>query len=150
MKKTVIVDANIAIKWVLNEEDSSTALALLNDWNKNGIMMLAPFLFTYEVTNVLYQNMRKGKINLDQAKRALIEVLSLGIELEFFDHSALSKRALELAHRFNLPATYDPHYLALAERESCECWTADARFLTAVKDQFPRFRILADYHPTEN
>jgi len=150
MRNIVIVDANIAIKWVLNEEDSSTALALLNEWNKNKITMLAPFLFTYEVTNVLYQNMRKGKITLNQAKRALVEVLSLGVELEFFEHSALSKRALELAYQFNLPATYDPHYLALAERESCECWTADARLSTAVKGQLSGLRILADYHTPQN
>ena len=150
MRNIVIVDANIAIKWVLKEEDSSTALALLNEWNKNKITMLAPFLFTYEVTNVLYQNMRKGKITLNQAKRALVEVLSLGVELEFFEHSALSKRALELAHQFNLPATYDPHYLALAERESCECWTADARLSTVVKGQLSGLRILADYHTPQS
>ncbi len=150
MKNIVVVDANIAIKWAIKEPDSSTALALLNEWNKNEMMILAPSLFTYEVTNVLYQKVRKGTLTLSQAKRALTEVLSLGVEVAVLEKPTLSTRAIELAHRFNLPATYDPHYLALAEREDCECWTADGRLGTALKEQFPKLRMLADYHiPSE-
>ncbi|HLZ81423.1 MAG TPA: type II toxin-antitoxin system VapC family toxin [Ktedonobacteraceae bacterium] len=145
MKNLVVVDANLALKWVVKEEDSGIALALLNEWNIQGIMMIAPFLLTYEVTNVLYQNMRKGKINLDQAKKILTEVLSIGIELDFSNNSALSRRAFELAHQFNLLATYDPHYVALAERENCELWTADTRLWTAVKEKLPRVRLLGEY-----
>jgi predicted nucleic acid-binding protein len=145
MKNIVVVDANLAIKWVVKEEDSGIALALLNEWYIKGIMMIAPSLLTYEVTNVLYQNMRKGKINLDQAKKILIEVLSVGIELDFSNNSALSRRAFELAHQFNLLETYDPHYVALAERENCELWTADSRLWTAVKEKLPRVRLLAEY-----
>jgi hypothetical protein len=35
--------------------------------------------------------------------------------------------------QFSLPATYDAHYLALAERENCEFWTADTRLFNAIK-----------------
>jgi predicted nucleic acid-binding protein len=145
MKNIVVVDASLAIKWVLKEEDSGVALALLNEWNIKGIMMIAPSLLTYEVTNVLYQNMRKGKINLDQAKKILTEILLIGIEFDFSNNSALSRRAFELAHQFNLLATYDPHYVALAERENCELWTADSRLWTAVKEKLSRVRLLAEY-----
>src|SRR5436305_2381481 len=147
--KNIVVDANIAIKWVVNEADSGIALALLNEWNINGITIVAPSLFTYEVTNVLHQHMRKGKINLDQAKKVLAEVLSIGVELDFPEKLTFNSRAFELAYRFNLLATYDPHYLALAERENCEFWTANARLWTAVKEELPSVRLLADYHPTE-
>ncbi len=145
MKNIVVVDASLAIKWVVKEEDSGIALALLNEWNIMGIMMIAPSLLTYEVTNILYQNMRKGKINLDQAKKILTEVLVIGIEFDFSNNSALSRRAFELAHQFNLLATYDSHYVALAERENCELWTADSRLWTAVKEKLPRVRLLAEY-----
>jgi predicted nucleic acid-binding protein len=148
MKNIVVVDASLAIKWVVKEEDSGIALALINEWNIKGIMMIAPSLLTYEVTNILYQNMRKGKINLDQAKKILTEILSIGIELDFPNNSALSTRAFELANQFNLLATYDPHYVALAERENCELWTADTRLWTAVKEKLPRVRLLAEYQPT--
>ena len=35
--------------------------------------------------------------------------------------------------RFNLPATYDAHYLALAEWMEIDLWTADARLVNALK-----------------
>ena len=42
-------------------------------------------------------------------------------------------------------ATYDSHYLALAEHLDCRFWTADERLYNAAKDQFPRIRWLGDY-----
>jgi predicted nucleic acid-binding protein len=53
--------------------------------------------------------------------------------------------AVYFAHRFGLPAAYDAHYLALAEREQCELWTADVRFLRAINGKLPWVHSLADY-----
>ena len=39
----------------------------------------------------------------------------------------------------------DAHYLALAERENCEFWTADTRLLNALKGNLPWVRKLEDY-----
>jgi hypothetical protein len=41
-----IIDANVAIKWVLKEPDSSLAEALLVELNHKGIVMYAPALLT--------------------------------------------------------------------------------------------------------
>lgn len=147
MKKSVVVDANLAVKWALSETDSPIALALLKEWKQNRVIMLAPALFIYEVTNVLYQNMRKGQLNLTQAKNALKRILALGIEIEFLEDTNLSTHALELAQKYDLSATCDPHYLAMAEREDCDLWTADARLWRAVQKKYPRVRLLADYQP---
>ncbi len=54
---------------------------------------------------------------------------------------------MELAERFRRPATYDPHYLALAEREGCEFWTADERLWNAVKADLPWVRWLGERVP---
>jgi hypothetical protein len=50
-----------------------------------------------------------------------------------------------LAHQFSLLATYDAHYLALAESHNCEFWTADTRLLRAVGDKLSWVRTLDDY-----
>src|SRR5438093_602415 len=132
MKNAVVVDTSIVVKWVLREPDSSKARALLAEWIKKGTTIMAPALLAYEVSNVLHQNVRKGQITLEEAKKALKKVLLSELELDFLQDPALGVRALELADRFGLPATYDLHYLAMAERESCELWTDDARMLRAI------------------
>jgi predicted nucleic acid-binding protein len=46
------------------------------------------------------------------------------------------------ATRFNRPAAYDAHYLALAEMMNCEFWTADERLFNAVRDKLSWVRWL--------
>lgn len=137
MRNVVVVDTSIVVKWVLNEPDSAKAFALLNDWSRAGKTLRAPALLTYEVTNALYQRVRKGEITAERAKQAIADALFPELELDFSEFTSLSKGALEFAIQYNLPATYDPHYLALAQREDCEYWTADIRLLNAVKGKLP-------------
>lgn len=148
MRSTVVVDTSIVIKWVLDEPDSAIALALLRKWIGEGTVIRAPALLTYEVTNALYQRVRKGELSFDKAKQALTDVFSSELELNFSERSTLSMRAMELAHQHTLPATYDPHYLALAERENCEYWTADTRLWNGVKGKLTWVRWLGEYPST--
>ena len=55
MTDVVVVDASLALKWVLSEADSSTAITLLQRWNTDNTEVIAPALFTYEATNILYR-----------------------------------------------------------------------------------------------
>jgi predicted nucleic acid-binding protein len=143
----IVIDANVAIKWVLKEPDSNLAEALLIELNRKGTIMYAPALLAYEVTNILFQNVRQGKITLEEAKEGIKYVLATGLKLEFTQDTTLNIRALELAQRFNLPATYDAHYLALAESKHCELWTADKRLWNSIKGKLPWVRWLGDYNP---
>ena len=145
MSSIVVVDTSIAIKWVISEDDSSTAAALLASWIHEDVFILAPPLLAYELTNVLYQRLRKGSITLDEVESGLRSILLDMLELDTSQDVALNMRATRLAHQFSLPASYDAHYLALAERKNCEFWTADARLLKAVRDKLPWVRTLADY-----
>jgi predicted nucleic acid-binding protein len=145
MINVVVVDASIAIKWVLEEPDSDRADALLAEWINKGKLILAPDLLAYEITNVLYQKVGKGEITLDRAKEALAEISLTEIEFDFSSDFAVSTRAIELANHFSLPATYDSHYLALAERKDCELWTADLRMWNSVKGKLDWVRWMGDY-----
>lgn len=145
MRNAVVVDASIAIKWILEEEDSDRADTLLTEWIDKGMQILAPDLLAYELTNALYRKVRKGEISLDRAKEALIEISLTEIEFEFSSEFALSTRAIEVANHFSLPATYDSHYLALAERKECELWTADLRLWNSVKGKLNWVRLMHDY-----
>jgi predicted nucleic acid-binding protein len=81
-------------------------------------------------------------------KEALAEILLAGLKFDFSSNLALNMRALELAGQYNLPAAYDVHYLALAEREGCELWTADTRLWNSKKGKCSGVRWMSDYQPT--
>jgi predicted nucleic acid-binding protein len=147
MSRIVVVDASIVIKWVLKESDSDIAEALLAEWIGQETVILAPELLAYEIANSIYRKARAGEITLDGAELALIKALDTGLELECTEGATLSTRAMQLANRFNLPATYDGHYLALAEREGCELWTANTQLWRAVSGKLSWARLMSDYHP---
>ena len=145
MNDVVVVDASLALKWVLSEVDSSIAITLLQRWNTEKTEVIAPALFTYEATNILYRQVVTGKLTYDETKKLLTKLFSIGILLNFSQHQEISMRAMEISHRFGLPAAYDAHYLALAEQEKCELWTADSRLWNAIGDKLPWVRRLSDY-----
>ncbi|MGZ3609599.1 MAG: type II toxin-antitoxin system VapC family toxin [Ktedonobacteraceae bacterium] len=144
MTDIVVVDASLALKWVLSEADSNTAIALLQTWDTAKIEIIAPALFTYEATNILYRQVVTNKLSYEEVKKLLTKLLSIGILLNFVQHREISIRAMELSHHFGLPAAYDAHYLALAEHEKCEYWTADTRLWNAVRDKLPWVHLLSE------
>jgi len=148
MSDVVVVDTSIAVKWVVTEPDTPVALALVAEWNRNGVDLVAPALFASEITNVLYKRVRKGELTVAEAGVRLRQVFLAVPALDFSPdpavNLALSMRALELARQHGLPATYDAHYLALAEREGCEYWTADERLWNAVRAPLPWVRWLGE------
>lgn len=147
-KNCVVVDTSIAIKWAIKEDDSNIALALLNDWTDRGIIVLAPTLLAYEATNVLHRQVRKGTLSLADARKALTEIILDLIDFDISYDSSLHTRAMQIAHQFGLPATYDAHYLALAESQECELWTADLRLWDAIKEKLDWVRWMANHSPS--
>ena len=145
MSDIVVVDASLALKWVLSEPDSSAAITLLAKWNTENTEVVAPALFAYEATNILYRQVVTGKLTYDETKKLLIKLFSIGIVLDFSHYNDISTQAMEFCHRFGLPAAYDAHYLALAERKRCEYWTADTRLWNAIRGKLDWVRLLDDY-----
>ena len=91
--------------------------------------------------------MRTGKITLDTANRGLDIILKV-VLLEFLPSTALSTQAMEIASRFELSASYDAHFLALARQKNCELWTADTRMWKAVTGKLEWVRNISEYQPS--
>jgi predicted nucleic acid-binding protein len=141
----ICVDASVAVKWVLNEERSDQARALYQAALRAGESIVAPTLLPLEVTNILRQRMRaKDGLSLTEAVRQLGDFLDFRIELN--NPVGLHFQALVLADALGLPATYDAHYLALAEQLGCELWTDDQRLIRHVASSLPFVRWIGD-HP---
>ena len=139
---TVVVDASLAVKWVLLEEHTAEAAQLLVSWEERGVDLVAPSWFACEVSNVIFQRYRAGIASAEQARFALTELLRLVPASDYDPAAAI--RALDLATEFRQRATYDAQYLALADHLDCELWTADQRFWTATNKDFPRVRWIGE------
>lgn len=144
-ENSVVVDTSLVLKWIFNEPDSNKALALLARWTKERVVIRVPPLLIYEATNALHQKVRSDKFTLDAAKEGLTDLTLKGLVFDFSSALALSLRAMEFAQHFNIPATYDTHYLALAELKDCPLWTADTRMWRAVKDQLDWVHWIGEY-----
>ncbi len=128
--ETVCIDASIVLRHVLMPDDAPIK-KIWQSWVSNGINLVAPSLLFYEVTNGLYQQERNKYLSPETIWKSLEYSLDLPITL--VNEKNLHMRAREIAIQYNLPATYDAHYLALAEWMDIELWTADMRLVKAVK-----------------
>lgn len=63
----LVVDASVALKWVLSEPDSPLTQALVASGNE----LLLPGFWLNEATNVCWLQVHKGKWSADEAREAL-------------------------------------------------------------------------------
>jgi predicted nucleic acid-binding protein len=115
-----VVDASIALKWLLSEEGSAEALALRPHYR-----LVAPDLLVAECANALWKHVQRGQVLPDEA--LLAAKLLAADDLELVPTKGLLTDALRLSIELRHPA-YDCIYLALAKAEQCPFITADAAF----------------------
>jgi predicted nucleic acid-binding protein len=122
----VVIDASIAIKWVVEEEGTALALSVRSSYDK----LLAPDLLASECANVLWKKAARGELMAQEAQMAARLLAASDIEL--IGTRAFLETATRLAIRLNHPA-YDCTYLALAMAQDCPFVTADAAFVGKVR-----------------
>ncbi len=132
------IDASLVVR-VLDGE--SAAMAVWERLIQSGGELIAPSLLPYEVANALHQQQRLAKITAETAQDGLRRVLYLPIELH--GDAQLHSRALEIAHERGLPATYDAHYVALAERFRVPLWTCDRRLAREMDGESPKVHLVS-------
>jgi len=123
---SLIVDASIAVKWVVEEPGSGAVKAVLS----SGERLIAPDLVLAEIGNAIRKKLSHGIIPREQAllagrtaERAFDELVPIRL---------LAVGAIELALDLNHPV-YDCFYLALAARERMPLITADDRLRAAAE-----------------
>src|SRR5688572_25543789 len=112
----LVLDASVAVKWVLPEIDTPRALALRDDFRKLVHELIAPDIFPVEVAHALTRAERRGLLKPQEAQSKLDDVLVTAPDLH--PYMPLLRRAVAFSSQHRL-GVYDCLYVALAEREQC-------------------------------
>ena len=142
--RTVVVDASVAVKWHLLDEDYVAESArLLTEFARGETELIAPAHINYEVASsvTVATTGRSPRLSLEQGRDAINEFLALGIRT--VPDPELVMSAYELAHRHGC-AFYDALYLALAEQLQLDLVVADHRLYQRV-GQLPGVIWIGDY-----
>ncbi len=121
---TLVIDASVALKWVLAEDGSSAADLLLDQ------ELIAPELWMIEAANALWRRVSRGALTAPEAEERLLElsnapVASIPITDDIFAAAGLSS---SMDH-----PVYDCLYIALAQRENTTLITADTRLFNKAQ-----------------
>jgi len=121
-----VVDASVAIKWVVEEEGTAEALTILEK-----VKLSAPDLLIAECANILWKKVRRKELSEDEAQigARLLEQA----DIEILPTRDLLSSATSLAIELDHPA-YDCIYLALAIERDWQFATADERFQRKVQE----------------
>jgi len=127
----LVIDASVAVKWVVPEPGSDRAELLLDHG------LVAPDLLFAECANILWKKVRRGELTKEEADVAAKTLEQADIILvSTRGYLALATAiAVELDH----PA-YDGVYLAVAEASNLRLVTADNKLVRKLRDGQNRFR----------
>ena len=121
-----VVDASVAVKWVVAEIHFESARRLLErDYN-----LLVPDFFFAEVANVFWKRVRRGEDSADDANVAIKAIRSQ--PLQVCPSPGLMSRAFRMAIQTQR-AVYDCVYLTLAVEYQCQMATADEKLFNALQ-----------------
>lgn len=129
MSASVVVDASVALKWVVSETGSEEASTLLSDMAAGSVTLVAPEHLVGEVGNGLRKWVAQGVLGADDAMSALDAIIAL--DLELIGGAERWFRILRAALDWGV-TTYDALYVLLALDFDAELVTADTRLADAA------------------
>ncbi|MEW6448587.1 MAG: type II toxin-antitoxin system VapC family toxin [Bacillota bacterium] len=137
-----VVDASVALKWALDDEDAVEQALVLRDrylTDPLNFPLVAPTLWVYEIINGLWVAVRRERLPREELRSTLDDLLSIGVELITPD----AHRIAELALSYDL-AAYDAAYLAVAEETGIPLWVGDRTFFAKMLGRYKKIRWIGD------
>lgn len=132
---TIVIDASVAVQWVLPENGSAFAATLRSEH------LIAPALWLVEAANAIWKRQQRGEMSADQAEARLAELAAAPVTS--LPAEPYIATALHLGAALRHPV-YDCLYLAVAMRHETHVVTADRRFamIGGRPDMIGRVRLL--------
>ncbi len=124
---TYIIDASVAVKWVVDEIQNEQALYFLSD----DIHRIVPDIIFHECLNAVNKIRNRGELEFKDCVDAVNTLFKEHSPLQLIPVDTIWHRSLELANNINHPI-YDCLYLATAELHDAVLVTADRVFYDLV------------------
>ena len=137
---TFVVDASVALKWYVPEENADLA----DDILRSGRQLIAPQIVVAEVANASWTLVRKGQLDPKQHHRiaaAIARPFDLLAPL-----TALLPRAAAIALELDHPI-YDRFYLALGEARTAPLIADDRSLLAKLEATIFHVQALQSWRP---
>lgn len=131
LPRTLVVDASVGVKWVVDEPGSEEAVALIA-----GRRLVVPSLFWVETANALAMKVKRRELTRAAAADAWRDLVDAPLDVVSISADTISPAltlALDLQH-----TVYDCAYLAIALEVGCPVVTVDRRFAQIVAG-YPSF-----------
>ncbi len=121
-----VIDASVAVKWVVTEDGTPEAITLLSA----NSLLAAPELLIAECSNILWKKVRLAELSEQEAMLAA-GLLQCG-RIELHPSRDLLEPATRLAIHLD-HAAYDCIHIALAEKHGWQFVITDSRLLEKVR-----------------
>jgi len=123
-KPRVVIDASVAVKWVIPGEPWETQARTLEEKiASREVEAYAPTLLLYEAASVILKSILKGALKLTDGIGALKAMGDLGLNIKTTSWNDLTE-ILEIATTTKL-TIYDSTYLHLSKKMRAQLITAD-------------------------
>lgn len=127
MKRSMVVDASVAIKWFLSEIYSDEARLILNlKWE-----LYAPDFIWVEFGSVLQKKIRLKELTIHEADAILKDFMKF--QIQTYGSKLFLNSAWQLV-KDSGATIYDSLYLALANSRECSLVTADKKFYQLINN----------------
>lgn len=125
MTRHAVIDSCVCVKWLIKEEHSEKAIALLS----SDLELVAPDIVLTEAANVLWKAVKRGVLAPEQADARLRDLPSFFSRLlPTFD---FVPEALTLGMAVDVPV-YDCVYVVAGRRTGASLVTADSKLIAKL------------------
>jgi predicted nucleic acid-binding protein len=141
--KTLVVDASVAVKWQLRDEEYvDKADTIKQAFLLRTVELIVPVIFTVEWANAINVAISRSRFPEAEWQEALRDLESLRIPVK--NPPEIVFEAWQIARSYSR-SVYDGLYVALAKIEDCELVTGDRKLFNAVNSQLQWVRWIGDF-----
>jgi predicted nucleic acid-binding protein len=139
----LVVDAAVVVKWLLPEELSARAHALLEAALREHRTLAGVVSLPMDVAQVIYQRGRKGDLTPSETDAGLALLARLDIATQ--PPPDLVAETVAFAREAGFKCLHDAQQIVLARMLTADLWTADPKLHKNASGSVPWVRWLGDF-----